>query len=112
MKKILLTLVAFAALVLPASAYAPQNNLFLELSNSQILHKGEPVMLEDVQAIHLEDASLITLRYLDRFTVQLPWASDLDYKLNYLQAVVERLEDNEKGTINMMQDHKVNFIPD
>ncbi|MBQ1674929.1 MAG: FtsQ-type POTRA domain-containing protein [Oscillospiraceae bacterium] len=69
-------------------------------------------MLEDVQAIHLEDASLITLRYLDRFTVQMPWASDLDYKLNYLQAVVERLEDNEKGTINMMQDHKVNFIPD
>lgn len=51
MKKILLTLVAFAALVLPASAYAPQNNLFLELSNSQILHKGEPVMLEDVQAL-------------------------------------------------------------
>ena len=69
-------------------------------------------MLGDVQAIHLEDASFITLRYLDRFNVQLPWTADLDYKLNYLLAVVERLEANERGTINMMQDHKVNFIPD
>ena len=69
-------------------------------------------MLGDVQAIHLEDASFITMRYLDRFNVQLPWTADLDYKLNYLLAVVERLEANEKGTINMMQDYKVNFIPD
>ncbi len=68
-------------------------------------------MLGDVQAIHLEDAAQITMRYLDRFTVQIPWNADLDYKLNYLLAVVERLEDNETGTINMMQDHKVNFIP-
>ena len=68
-------------------------------------------MLGDVQAIHLEDASFITLRYLDRFDVQIPWTADLDYKLNYLLAVVERLEANERGTINMMQDHKVNFVP-
>ncbi|MBQ2061166.1 MAG: FtsQ-type POTRA domain-containing protein [Oscillospiraceae bacterium] len=71
----------------------------------------EKNMLGDVQAIHLEDASQITMRYLDRFTVHIPWNADMDYKLNYLLAVVERLEDNEKGTINMMQDHKVNFIP-
>ena len=68
-------------------------------------------MLGDVQAIHLEDAALITMRYLDRFTVQIPWNADMDYKLNYLLAVVDRLEDNETGTINMMQDYKVNFIP-
>ncbi len=68
-------------------------------------------MLGDVQAIHLEDAAQITMQYLDRFTVQLPWNADLDYKLNYLLAVVDRLEDNETGTINMMQDHKVNFVP-
>lgn len=72
----------------------------------------EKDMLKDVQAIHLEDASVITMRYLNRFTVQIPWNADMDYKLNYLLAVVERLEDNEKGTINMTQDHKVNFIPD
>ena len=68
-------------------------------------------MLGNVQAIHLEDASYITLRYLDRFDVVIPWDADMDYKLNYLLAVVEKLEDNEKGTINMTQDRKVNFIP-
>lgn len=69
-------------------------------------------MLADVQAIHLEDASHVTLRYLDRFNVVIPWDADMDYKLNYLLAVVEKLEDNEHGTINMTQDRKVNFIPD
>jgi cell division protein FtsQ len=69
-------------------------------------------MLQDVQAIRLEDASHITIRYLDRFNVIIPWDADLDYKLNYLLAVVEKLEDNEHGTINMTQDRKVNFIPD
>ena len=72
----------------------------------------EKNMLPDVQAIHLEDASVITMRYLNRFNVQIPWNADMDYKFNYLLAVVERLEDNEKGTINMTQDHKVNFIPE
>ncbi len=69
-------------------------------------------MLSDVQAIHLEDASHITIRYLDRFNVIIPWGADMDYKLNYLLAVVEKLEDNERGTINMTQDRKVNFIPE
>ncbi len=69
-------------------------------------------MLADVQAIHLEDASRITVRYLDRFNVVIPWDADMDYKLNYLLAVVEKLEDNERGTINMTQDRKVNFIPE
>lgn len=69
-------------------------------------------MLSDVQAIHLEDPSHITLRYLNRFDVVIPWNADLNYKLDYLLAVVERLEDNERGTINMTQDRKVNFIPE
>ena len=69
-------------------------------------------MLGDVQAIHLEDASQITVRYLDRFDVLIPWGADMNYKLNYLQKVVERLEDNERGTINMMQEGQVSFIPE
>ena len=69
-------------------------------------------MLSDAQEIHLEDPSVLTMRYLDRFTVTLPWGADMEYKMDYLLAVVERLEDNEKGAINMLQDQKVNFIPD
>ena len=82
----------------------------------QLLELLQPLrakeMLAQVQSIRLEDASAVTMRYLDRFTVILPWGADMDYKMNYLLAVVERLEDNEQGTINMMQDQKVNFIPD
>jgi len=69
-------------------------------------------MLSDIQTIRLEDASHITVRYLDRFTVVIPWNADLNYKLDYLLAVVEKLEDNERGTINMTQDQKVSFIPE
>lgn len=68
-------------------------------------------MLGDVQEIHMEDPSVVTMQYLNRFTVTLPWGADMEYKMDYLLAVVERLEDNEKGIINMMQDQKVNFIP-
>ena len=34
-----------------------------------------------------------------------------DYKLDYLLAVVERLEVNEKGAIDMTQEGKASFIP-
>lgn len=51
MKKFLLSIAALAALVIPAGAYAPKNNLFIELRNCQILYKGGPMMLEDVQEL-------------------------------------------------------------
>ena len=51
-------------------------------------------------------------RYLGRFDVQLPREADYGYKLDYLMAVVEKLEVNEKGAINMMQEGKARFIPE
>lgn len=68
-------------------------------------------MIDKVREIHLEDASQITLQYMDRFQVIIPWNADLDYKLSYLQAVVEKLEINETGTIDMTQDGRASFIP-
>lgn len=38
--------------------------------------------------------------------------ADYGYKLDYLMAVVEKLEVNEKGVINMMQEGKARFIPE
>lgn len=69
-------------------------------------------MLSDVQKIDFSDESLLTLRYLDRFDVTLRRDADLNYKLNYLLAVVERLEVNEKGRIDMTQEDKASFIPE
>lgn len=68
-------------------------------------------MLADVQSIDLSDSSSVVLRYLDRFDVTFRWDADFDYKLDYLRAVVDRLEDNEKGVIDMTQEGKASFIP-
>ena len=75
---------------------------------SLLVEKG---MLHQVQVIDLSDASHITMRYMSRFDVQFLWDADFDYKLDYLAAVVDRLEDNEKGSIDMTQDGKASFIP-
>lgn len=68
-------------------------------------------MLWQVQKIDLSDDALIQLRYLDRFDVTIRRDADLSYKLDYLLAVVERLEVNEKGRIDMTQDDRASFIP-
>lgn len=72
---------------------------------------AEKEMLAHVQQIDVSDGSLLTLQYLDRFEVTLRRDADLDYKLEYLLAVVQRLEVNEKGRIDMTQEDKASFIP-
>lgn len=69
-------------------------------------------MLDQVQIIHMEDPNVITFRYMKSFNVQIPWHADLDYKLNYLTAVIEKLEENEKGTIVLTQDGEARFVPE
>ena len=93
-------------LTVESDAQAVQGSLFALLY--QLEQKG---LLADVQEIHLEDASTLTLRYLDRFDVILPSDADFSYKLEYLIAVVQRLEVNETGTIDMTQSDKASFIP-
>ncbi len=68
-------------------------------------------MLSQVQAIDLSDTASVVMRYMGRFDVTFRWDADFDYKLDYLLAVVERLEANEKGAIDMTQDGKASFIP-
>ena len=78
-----------------------------------LLHQlEEKEMLTDTQTIHMEDTSVITMRYLNRFDVIFSHDADFDYKLDYLCAVIERLEVNETGSIDMTQDDKASFIPD
>lgn len=73
----------------------------------QLRAKG---MLADVQELHLEEASVITMRYLDRFNVEFLWGADFDYKLSFLQAVVQKMEDNERGTLKLTRDGEARFI--
>ena len=69
-------------------------------------------MAGDVQSLDLTDSNRITLRYLDRFDVVLRTDDDLDYRLNYLAAVVQRLDGSDQGTIQWDKDGTARFIPD
>ena len=69
-------------------------------------------MTADVSLLDMSDPAQLTLRYLERCDGQLPREADYGYKLDYLMAVVEKLEVNEKGVINMMQEGKARFIPE
>ena len=94
----------------PVAVEAEAENIRAQLFT--LLHQLEQKeMLTDTQAIHLEDTAVITLRYLNRFDVIFNYGADFDYKLDYLRAVVERLEVNENGSIDMTQNDKASFIP-
>lgn len=95
----------------PAAA-AEGQELTLEQALTLMRALGERSMTGDVSSADMSDPSQITLRYLDRFTVTFPRDADYGYKLDYLLAVVDKLEVNEKGTINMMQEGKARFIPE
>lgn len=72
----------------------------------------EKQLLGMIGSIDLGDGTAITLTYLDRFTVKMPWDADLAYKLENARTVVDVLEANETGTIDLMTDGKASFIPD
>ena len=59
-------------------------------------------MLAGIGSVDLSDAEAITFTYLGRFTVRLPWDSDLDYIFRSVQDLVNGLESNETGEINYM----------
>ena len=71
----------------------------------------EKQLLGMIGSIDLGDGTAITLTYLDRFTVKMPWDADLAYKLENVRTVVDVLEANETGTIDLMTDGKASFIP-
>ena len=63
------------------------------------------------QQISVADAAIITLRFDGRFDVLLSPDDDFGYKLDCLLAVVDtKLEQNEKGTIDLTR-KEVRFIP-
>ena len=71
-------------------------------------------MLAGIGSVDLYDAEAITFTYLGRFTVRLPWDSDLDYIFRSVQDLVNGLESNETGEINYMllkSKGEMHFIP-
>ena len=68
-------------------------------------------MREKIGMIDLADDTALTLTYLGRFTVRFPWTADVGYKLESLATVVDYLENNETGLIDLMTEGKASFIP-
>lgn len=69
-------------------------------------------MREKIVSINMSDDTAIELAYLYRFTVRFPWTADVGYKLESLATVVDYLENNEMGRIDLMTEGKASFIPE
>lgn len=71
--------------------------------------------LAKVDAIHLGEASYISMDYMDRFTVKMPYQADFSYKLQVLELAInsDKIQDNMTGTFDMRQkDGQVIFDQD
>ena len=60
-------------------------------------------MIDQVQAIHLADLTILSMDYAQRFRVEMPYGADYPYKLRTLQTILDsgKIESNEVGTIRM-----------
>ena len=93
-----------------ATEYASQQQSLLDLLSAL----EEADLLDQVDAIHLEDLAVLRMDYAGRFVVELPYGADYDYKLRFLTAALEKgaIQDNQTGTIQLTRDDgEVNFIP-
>ena len=60
-------------------------------------------MITQVQAIHLDDLTVLSMDYAGRFRVEMPYGAAYPYKLRTLQTILDsgKIESNETGTIRM-----------
>lgn len=60
-------------------------------------------MISQVQSIHLDDLTVLSMDYAERFHVEMPYGADYPYKLRTLQMILDsgKIESNEVGTIRM-----------
>ena len=83
-----------------------QESLFALLS---ALESAE--LTEGVRAIHLEDPTVLTMDYTERFTVEMPYGADYPRLLRYLTLVIGELETNLTGVIDLTRDGEPHFRP-
>ena len=90
-----------------ATEYTLQQESLLELLDA--LEHAD--MISGVERIALDDLSILVMDYAGRFRVELPYGADYPRKLRALQAVVDNLETNQTGTVQLTWDNgEVHFI--
>ena len=65
----------------------------------------------DVRAIHLGDPTVLSMDYTERFSVEMPYSADYPRLLRYLTLVIEELETNLTGVIDLTRDGEPHFRP-
>ena len=65
----------------------------------------------DVRAIHLGYPTVLSMDYTERFTVEMPYGADYPRLLRYLTLVIEELETNLTGVIDLTRDGEPHFRP-
>ena len=92
-----------------ATEYAAQQQSLLDL----VAALESAGMIDEAAAIHLEDLSVMTMDYAGRFRVEIPYGADYPRKLRALRAVIDNLETNQTGIVQMTWDNgEVHFIED
>jgi cell division protein FtsQ len=66
----------------------------------------------DIASVDVSNIGSIKFGYKDRFTVILGNGEDVDYKLVKLHDVLEQLQPDDKGKIDLSEDNTARFIPD
>lgn len=68
-------------------------------------------LIGHLSEIDLSDPAVIWLHYENRFAIKLDQNSDLHYKIEFLLQVLDSLQSNEKGTVDLTGD-VAHFIPE
>ena len=90
-----------------ATEYATQQQSLLDLLGAL----EDAGLMDQVDSIDLSDLSVMVMGYAGRFSVELPYSADDPRKLRALVQVVDQLETNQTGTIQMTWDNgEVHFI--
>jgi len=68
-------------------------------------------LLPGLLYLDLSSNSTVTFGYTNRFTVEIPLSCNYEYKMRAMEFVIENLEENETGLIDLTRDDKSFFIP-
>jgi hypothetical protein len=65
-----------------------------------------------VDAIHLGSSTELVMDYAGRFAVRMPYGADYDKMLLFVRTVMDTLESNETGTIDLTTDGEAHVLKD
>jgi cell division protein FtsQ len=68
--------------------------------------------LDLVDAIHLGSSTELVMDYAGRFAVRMPYGADYDKMLLFVRTVMDTLESNETGTIDLTTDGEAHVLKD